>query len=142
MLNHCCSPARRFLLPSARKRCVLEPSSGPGHHSGHLEELENHKQPGEYPVGNGLESLGNNTKSVAGGHSHKECEARLELSGKSPVPPKPTRERPSSGREDGFHTGCTVINCVDSVHPIKPGCGSVSCHLSDTVPQNKAGEGL
>lgn len=30
MLNHCCSPAQRFLLPFARKSCVLEPSWEPG----------------------------------------------------------------------------------------------------------------
>lgn len=46
-----------------------------GHHSGHLEELEYHKQPGEYPVGSSVDILGNNTKSMAGGHSHKEHEA-------------------------------------------------------------------
>lgn len=30
MLNHRCSPAQQFLLPFARKRRVLEPSSDPG----------------------------------------------------------------------------------------------------------------
>lgn len=76
--------AQSPLLPSPAVHpalCQEKVSSGAllgswsGHQSGHLEELEYHKQPGEYSVGNSLDSLGNNTKNVAGGHSHKEREA-------------------------------------------------------------------